>query len=55
MIDNLFSFGLEKKNWKRIYCETIDGFSASSFHSKCDNKGTTLVLIFQNQSDIIYH
>jgi len=52
MMLNLFSFGLTKKIWKRIYCASIDGFSSTNFHSKCNNKGPTLVVIRSNNGNI---
>ena len=32
-------------DWRLIYRGTRDGFSASSFHTFCDNKGPTITLI----------
>ena len=32
-------------DWKLIYRGTRDGFSASAFHTFCDNKGPTITLI----------
>ena len=29
----------------RIFSGTINGFSASTFHGKCDNKGATIILV----------
>ncbi|XP_065837944.1 uncharacterized protein [Oscarella lobularis] len=37
--------GTYSVNWKLIYRGTRDGFSASSFHTFCDNKGRTITLI----------
>jgi hypothetical protein len=34
-----------KKKWQLLYKATRDGFRASDFHSKCDNKGPTVVII----------
>ena len=33
------------KIFKKLYCASIDGDTALNFHSKCDNKFNTLVLI----------
>ena len=35
----------KKANMTLLYKLTSDGDSASTFHSKCDNKGPTLTLI----------
>ncbi|KAK8794792.1 hypothetical protein WA158_001773 [Blastocystis sp. Blastoise] len=34
-----------EKKWKLIFQASIDGFKAKSFHSICDDKGETLVLV----------
>lgn len=33
------------QNWNLMYRATRDGFSASNFHLKCDNKPNSLVII----------
>ena len=38
----------KKGNWKLLYRGTRDGFRASDFHQKCDNKGETVVVINSN-------
>jgi len=35
------------QNWSLIYQASIDGFDASSFHSKCDRALNTLIVIKQ--------
>ena len=37
---------------KRIYCGTIDGMDADSFHKRCDNKGPTLTIIETKDENI---
>jgi hypothetical protein len=37
--------GLGPKDWKLCFRASKDGFSASAFHSKCDNKGPTLTVV----------
>eukprot|EP00117_Sycon_ciliatum_P011947 scpid50049/ scgid13206/ BTB/POZ domain-containing protein 19 len=37
--------GCSGQQWQCLYRGTRDGFSAKSFHRKCDNKGPTLVLV----------
>lgn len=32
-------------NWRLLYKASRDGFSASQFHSKCDDKGPTIVVV----------
>lgn len=34
-----------RKNWQLCYQGTRDGFSASDFHAKCNNKGETVTVI----------
>jgi len=31
--------------WNRCYQATVDGWSSSTFHSNCDNKGPTVTII----------
>jgi len=42
----------QKKGWKLIYRASKDGYSASTFHSKCDNQGPTIVIIKSNLGNI---
>lgn len=42
----------DSQKWKLIYQGSVDGFSANSFHSKCDQKRNTLVIIKANNSSI---
>jgi len=41
---NICEFKKDQK-WKLLYRASLDGFSASDFHSKCDNKLKTLSII----------
>jgi len=41
-----------KKGWKMIFRATKDGFSASSFRSKCSQKGPTIVVIKSSNGNI---
>lgn len=40
------------QRWRLLYRATTDGFSASSFHSKCDGKRNTLTIIKSSNSNI---
>ena len=31
--------------WKRCWCASVDGWAASTFHSRCDAKGPTVTII----------
>ncbi|KAK8806948.1 hypothetical protein WA158_003707 [Blastocystis sp. Blastoise] len=46
--------GINKK-WTRIYSGKLNGFGSSTFHSKCDNQGETVVIlnIKRNQTEFI--
>jgi len=39
-------------NWQLIYRASQDGFEATSFHSKCDNKPNTLIIIKTESGNI---
>jgi len=41
-----------KKGWECIYKGTKDGFNTQTFHSKCDNKGETVVIIQSDNGNI---
>ena len=42
-----------KSQFSLLYRASVDGFAASSFHSKCDNKGKTLTIVkAKNKSNI---
>ena len=34
-----------KGGFERLMRASVDGFDASTFHSKCDNKGPTLTIV----------
>jgi hypothetical protein len=34
-----------KRETKLIYRESRDGFTAEDFHSRCDNKGETVIIV----------
>jgi hypothetical protein len=38
--------------WNLIYRASQDGFEAANFHSKCDNKPNTLVIIKSENGNI---
>ena len=40
------------KKWNLIYRSSRDGFEASSFHSKCDNKPNTLIIIKSTNGNV---
>lgn len=40
------------KGWECIYKGTKDGFNSTTFHSKCDNKGETVVVILSDSGNI---
>jgi TLD len=42
---HLKKIGVPVTKYELLYRGSRDGFSASAFHSKCDNKGATLVLL----------
>ncbi len=42
---NLCGINLEKEDWRKIYVASQDGFLAKDFHSKCDNKPNTFIII----------
>jgi hypothetical protein len=44
-----FKFG---QNWNLIYKASLDGFEASDFHSKCDDKSKTLVIIKSTNGNV---
>ena len=35
----------EPSQWKRCWRASVDGWAASTFHSRCDNKGPTVTII----------
>ena len=35
----------ESSQWKRCWRASVDGWSASTFHSGCDNKGPTVTIV----------
>ncbi len=42
----------QKKGWKLLYRASKEGFSASSFHSKCNNQGPTITIIQSTNGNI---
>eukprot|EP01132_Coremiostelium_polycephalum_P008092 gene8092-9958_t len=40
------------RKWKSIYQASKDGFSASTFHQKCNNKGPTITIIWSKTGNI---
>jgi len=54
MKDNLINLiQLDHSNkWIMIYQATRDGFASSTFHSKCDNKPNTLVIIRSTSGNV---
>ena len=48
---NLCSFSLEQE-WQLVYRATSDGFAAEDFHSKCNDKENTLILIQSSSGNI---
>ena len=38
------------KTWRRCYRGSEHSFSATSFHSNCDNKGPTVTLVRVNEN-----
>jgi len=44
--------GVSVKNMKLLYKATPHGFATSAFHSRCDNKQPTLVLIKNDQNQL---
>lgn len=44
LLVNLFRFN-SNENWKLLYRGSRDGFEASDFHKKCDNKPKTLTIV----------
>jgi len=38
-------YGVKYQQWKLLYKATRDGFTASTFHELCDDKGSTMVII----------
>jgi BTB/POZ domain-containing protein KCTD9 len=47
----LCEFPVDQK-WRLIYKGSKDGFKASDFHSKCDNKPNTLVVIKSSNGNV---
>jgi len=47
----------QKKKWKLLYRASQDGFSASSFHTKCNNQGPTISIVESSNGNIFggYH
>jgi hypothetical protein len=41
-----------KKEWNLIYRASRDGFEASQFHAKCDNKRNTLIVIKSKSGNV---
>ena len=35
----------KSSRWKRCWRASVDGWAASTFHSRCDNKGPTVTII----------
>ena len=35
----------KSSQWKRCWRASVDGWAASTFHSRCDNKGPTVTII----------
>ncbi len=48
---NLCEFNLKEK-WSLLYRGSRDGFGAKDFHSKCDGHENTLIIIYNNSSDL---
>ena len=48
---NLTEFPLNQ-TWQLLYRATVDGFEAAKFHSKCDGKMGTLVVIRSTNGNI---
>ena len=40
--------------WKLIYRASIDGFGATDFHSKCDGKSPTLIILKAKETGFIF-
>ena len=51
-LDLLNLLGLNKTSYQLLYQASIDGFSANSFHSKCDGVFGILTVIKSNNSNI---
>lgn len=49
---NLTNLPLTKSPFKLLYQASIDGFSAASFHSKCDGVQGTFIVMKSNYSNI---
>ena len=49
---SLCQFIPAEQKWNLIYRASRDGFEASSFHSKCDNKPNTLVIIKSENGNV---
>lgn len=43
-------FGKNDQRWELIYKASRDGFDANAFHSRCDNKGSTITIIRSNNN-----
>ncbi len=44
-------FSIDQK-WKLVYRASQDGFEAANFHSKCDNKANTLVIVKSSNGSV---
>jgi len=52
-LNNLTGFSLNT-TWPLIYQASVDSFSASSFHSKCDEISNTLIVIKSKKNNFIF-
>ncbi|KAK8813394.1 hypothetical protein WA158_002986 [Blastocystis sp. Blastoise] len=56
IISNEFAYYIHKwipnKEWKIIYKGTKNGFSPSSFHKCCDNRGETLIVLYSRNNNV---
>ena len=43
--ERLVNGGLGIGEWRLMFRASRDGFAASAFHSKCDNKGPTVTVV----------
>jgi len=41
-----------KKRWKLLFRASKDGFASTQFHAKCDNKGTTVTVVYSTLNHV---
>jgi len=43
-------YGKQNQHWELIYKASRDGFDPNAFHTRCDNKGSTITIVRSNNN-----